>query len=83
LEGWGVRETQLSKAIEARGELRARRRSVLVVIQCRLGTPVPEPIRLVIEGSNDMEVLGRWLVAALTAASWTDFEAAMQQGPPS
>jgi hypothetical protein len=80
LEGWEVRETQLSKTIEARGEVKRARADVLVVLRSRLGGPVPEPIRLAIEGTNDLAVLDRWLAAALAAASWADFEAAIRQG---
>jgi hypothetical protein len=81
LEGWEVRESQYSKTIEARGEikgeLRARRADMLRVLQSRLGSPVPEPIRLAIEGTNDLAILDRWFDAALAAASWADFQAAM------
>jgi len=84
LEGWEVRESQYGKSIEARGEqkgeLRRQRVDLLRVLQSRLGSPAPEPIRLAIEGTNDLSVLDRWFDAALTAASWADFQAAMRQG---
>jgi hypothetical protein len=84
LEGWEVRETQLSKTIaargEARGEVKRARADLLFVLQSRLGGPAPEPIRLAIEGTNDLGVIDRWLAAALAAASWPDFEAAIRQG---
>jgi hypothetical protein len=40
---------------------------------------VPEPIRLAIEGTNDLDTLDRWFDAAMSAATWSDFEAGMRQ----
>jgi hypothetical protein len=84
LEGWEVRESQYSKSIEARGEqkgeARARRADMLRVLQSRLDTPAPEPLRLAIEGTNDLAILDRWFEAALTAPSWADFQAVVQRG---
>jgi len=84
LEGWEVRESQYLKSFEIRGEqkgeLHGRRAYLLRVLQSRLCTPAPEPIRLAIEGTTDLGVLDRWFDAALTAASWADFQAVMHQG---
>jgi len=80
LEGWEVHESQYTKTIEARGEVRGRRAYLLRVLQARLGTPAPEPIRLAVEGTNDLAILDRWFDAALVATSWGDFQAAIQQG---
>jgi len=84
LEGWEVRESQYLKSFEIRGEqkgeLPGRRAYLLRVLQSRLCTPAPEPIRLAIEGTTDLGVLDRWFDAALTAASWADFQAVMHQG---
>jgi hypothetical protein len=74
-----VRESQYLKNLEARGEMRALRADVLRVLQSRLGTPAPEPIRLAIEGTNDLAVLDRWFEAALASPSWADFQVAIQQ----
>src|SRR5262249_33636554 len=83
LEGWEMRESQYSKTIEARGEhkgeVKRARADVLRARQSPLGTPAPEAIRLAIEGTNGLGVWDRWFEAALTAASWVDFQAAMQQ----
>jgi hypothetical protein len=83
LEGWEVRESQYSKTIEARGEqkgeLKRARADLLRALQSRLGTPAPEPIRLAIEGTNDLGILDRWFDAALTAPSWSDFQTQMKQ----
>jgi hypothetical protein len=80
LEDWGVRESQYTKSIEAKGEVRARRADILRLLQFRLGTPAPEPIRLAIEGTNDLGTLDRWFDAALSVTSWTGFQAALVQG---
>jgi hypothetical protein len=80
LEGWEVRESQYTKSFEARGEVKRARADVLRVLQSRLGTPAPEPVRLAVEGTNDLGVLDRWFDAALVAASWEDFQAAMSRG---
>jgi hypothetical protein len=83
LEGWEVRESLYAKNIEVRGEVRGEvkraRADVLRILQKRLGSPVPEPIRLAIEGTNDLALLDSWLDAALKAASWEDFQAALPQ----
>jgi hypothetical protein len=82
LEGWEMRESQYLKSFEdrgeAKGEVKRARADLLRILQSRLGVPVPEPIRLAIEGTNDLAVLDRWFDAALVAASWADFQAAMQ-----
>ena len=81
LEGWEVRESQYVKSIEARGEVRgevrARRADMLLVLQLRLGSPVPEAIRLAIEGTNDLAILDNWLRAAAVATSWAEFQTAL------
>jgi hypothetical protein len=41
LEGWQVRESQLSKTIEAAGEVRGWRASLLEGLSLKLGSPVP------------------------------------------
>ena len=78
-EGWEVRESQYLKSIEAKGEVRARRADLLRVLQARLGTAASEPIRLAIEGTNDLDVLDRWFERALAVTSWEEFEAQMAQ----
>jgi hypothetical protein len=72
LEGWEVREGW-------EGELRARRAYLLEGLSIRLGGPAPEPVRLAIEGTDDLEKLGRWFRALFTVSSWADFEALLKQ----
>ncbi len=79
LEGFEVRESEYSKTIEAKGEVKRARAYVLRALQSRLGTPAPEPLRLAIEGTNDLAVLDRWFEAALATTSWADFQGVMQQ----
>jgi hypothetical protein len=85
LEGWQLRESQYLKSFEdrgeQRGEARTRRADLIRVLQFNLKTPAPEPIRLAIEGTNDLGILDRWFDEALKAASWVEFEAAMKRGP--
>jgi len=59
LEGWQVRESQYLKSFEARGEVKRARAYLLEGLQVRLDSPVPEPIRLAIEGTNDLDTINR------------------------
>jgi hypothetical protein len=63
------------------GVLERGREDLLLVVQRRLASPVPEDLRLAIEGTNDPDVLRRWLGAALDAATLEQFRAAMRQVP--
>jgi hypothetical protein len=47
--------------------------------QFRLGSPAPEPIRLAIEATNDLETLSRWFRALFSLNSEEEFEALMKQ----
>jgi hypothetical protein len=82
LEGWEMSESQYIKQFELRGEergeLRGRRLALLRAVELRLKDPVPEPIRLAIEGTNDPEALERWFEAALKAGSLAELRAAMK-----
>ncbi|HYT95194.1 MAG TPA: hypothetical protein VEL76_41135 [Gemmataceae bacterium] len=78
-----MRESQLSKTIEAegehKGEVKRSRAYVLEGLRLKFGSPVPEPIRLAIEGTNDLAALDRWFQALFTLNSWAEFEALMKQ----
>jgi hypothetical protein len=80
LEGWEVRESQYLKSFEDKGRVKQARADVLRILQSRLGMPAPEPIRLAVEGTNDLGILDRWFDAALAATSWADFQTVIQQG---
>lgn len=71
MEGWMMRESQYIKGWERvgeeRGEVRTLREAIVAVIEARLQNPVPEAIRLAIEGTNDPSVLRNWHRAAAVA----------------
>lgn len=66
---------------ELRGEVKRAREDVLEVLQVRLVTPVPEPVRLAIQGTNDPDILRRWHRLALTVHSIQEFGAAIATPP--
>ncbi len=79
-EGWMMRESQYIKSWEKVGEDRGRlqtRREYLLKRVGRLVDPVPEAIRLAIEGTNDPQTLDRWFDAALDCSTITDLRKAM------
>jgi hypothetical protein len=63
------------------GELYARRESLLTAIRLRLADPVPEPIRLAVEATDDPAKLGRWFDAALTARTIGEMDKEMKPKP--
>jgi hypothetical protein len=72
IQGWINRGVQ-------KGAIEARRADLLDVIRARLEDPVPEPVRLAVEGTNDPMTLTRWLKAAATVATLADLRAAMRE----
>ncbi len=64
-----------------KGIVEARRADLLTLVQILLQDPVPEEVRLAIEGTNDEEILSRWFRAAVTATTLAEFTAAMRQQP--
>jgi hypothetical protein len=79
LEGWEVRESQYLKSFEARGEVKRARADLLEGLSLKMRSGVPEPIRLAIEGTNDLNTLNRWFQALFTANSWDEFQTQMRQ----
>ncbi len=83
-EGWMARESTLIKGWlkEGReeGELLRQRATLLKAIR-RHQDPVPEALRLAIEGTNDIATLERWFDAALVAASLADLRREMKVEP--
>jgi hypothetical protein len=81
-EGWMMRESQYIKSWERvgeeRGELHKQRANLLKAIKLRLEDPVPESIRLAVEGTNDMSKLETWYEAALTVATIAELRKAMK-----
>jgi hypothetical protein len=84
LEGWEMKESQYIKGWLNEGELRGTvkrgREDLLAVLSERIPDPIPEEVRLAVEGTNDLDTLGRWLRAAARCNSWGDFQAAMKNG---
>jgi hypothetical protein len=52
------------------------------VVLSELEDPVPEAVRLAIEGTNDATTLSRWIRAAVKADSMAEFRKAMSPGNP-
>jgi hypothetical protein len=81
LEGWQMLESQVInnwlRQGELKGVVKTRRADLLKLLAARLPGPVPEPVRLAIEGTNDPDTLDRWFDAALHAQTWAEFQAAM------
>ena len=63
------------------GELRNKRNYLIKLIGAHLEDPVPESIRLAIEGTNDLSRLDVWYDAALTAKSLSEFRKQMKLDP--
>jgi hypothetical protein len=59
------------------GLVEARRADLLEVIRVRLQDPVPESVRVAVEGTNDPVTLDRWFKAALRSNTLAEFRAAM------
>jgi hypothetical protein len=85
LEGWNVRESQVIKGFKdegkVEGRIEARREDLLKVIRARLQNPVPDPVRLAVEGTNDPDILSQWFDAALTAKTLEELRATMKVQP--
>ena len=81
-EGWMMRESQYIKGWEKvgedRAELRTKRADLLKLVRRRLEDPVPEAIRLAIEGTNDIQTLERWFDAAIDVTTIAEFRKAMK-----
>ncbi|MGL4549684.1 MAG: hypothetical protein ACRC33_00745 [Gemmataceae bacterium] len=75
LEGWMERESAYINSFIKRGrddgELR-KARSFLLKALGRLQNPVPESVRLAVEGTNDVATLDRWFRVAVRAENLSD-----------
>ena len=80
-----MRESQTIKGWMREGaeiaELRIRRESLLELIGAQLEDPVPESIRLAIEGTNDVSKLDFWFKAALKTKSLGELRKEMKLEP--
>jgi hypothetical protein len=85
LEGWQVQESQvilgwINRGVQ-RGVVETRRAVLLQVLETRFQAPVPETVRLAVEGTNDPDTLKRWFDAALVAPTLAEFLATMRRQP--
>jgi hypothetical protein len=74
-----MRESQLLQQFLDEGKVRGIRASVLRVLNRRLADPVPEEVRLAVEGTNDPDILGQWLDLASTCQDLDAFRAAISR----
>ncbi len=85
MEGWMMRESQTIKGWMREGaeiaELRLMRTNLLEAIELRLEDPVPETIRLAVEGTNDTSKLKLWYRAALTTETIRELRKQMKHEP--
>ena len=83
LEGWEMLESKTVAVWRRQGELKGiietARAKLLKVVRLRLQDPVPETIRLAVEGTNDPDVLDRWFDVALSAKTLADLLSAMKE----
>jgi hypothetical protein len=86
LEGWEMKESQTilgwMREGKEKGIVEAHRADVIDLIRLRFQDPVPEPLRLAIEGTNDPDTLRRWLRAAATSTTLEELRATMRAAPP-
>ncbi len=78
---WMMRESQLINSWIREGKDLGRlelARDVLLTFVRRLEDPVPESIRLAIEGTTDLDKLKHWLDAAIAARTIADLRQQMQ-----
>jgi hypothetical protein len=80
-----MRESEIIKDWMRQGaevaELRTMRTALLTAVEVRLQNPVPEAIRLAVEGTNDLRKLQEWYRAALTAETIADLRKHIQVEP--
>lgn len=81
LRGWQMKESVVITGWINEGKqvgiVEKARAVLLKVLRVRFQDPVPESVRVAIEGTNDPATLDRWFDAALTANTLAEFRAAM------
>lgn len=81
-EGWMERKSTIiegwKKEGRDEGKLITKREDLLSFISARWKEPAPEAIRQAIEGTNDIAVLDRWIVAVATAQTLAALPRAME-----
>jgi hypothetical protein len=81
LENWNMQESQTMLGWIRKGQLEGRlaskREDLLRVLRGRFQTEAPSDLRAAVEGTNDLDILDRWIDAAVAAPSLPDFRATM------
>jgi hypothetical protein len=82
LEDWEVRESQYSKSLELKGKTQGvvlgRQEDLVQGLGFKFQTPVPEPVRLAIEGTKDLQTLNRWFRTLFEVDSLEEFQSRMK-----
>lgn len=85
LEEWNMIESPLIRSWFDRGHQKGvvekARADLLDAIRLRLADPVPDDIRLAIEGTNDEVTLQGWFRSSLTCGTLADFQDKMRREP--
>ena len=81
LENWNMKESQTMlgwiRKGQEEGRLEAKRAALLRVLRGRFHVEAPADVRAAVDGTNDPDILDRWMDAAVAAASLSDFHASM------
>jgi hypothetical protein len=64
----------------ARGMIKGRRETVLRVLQLRFSEQAAAEAAATVEAQTDLDLLARWLDAAVLTPSWEEFRATAQIG---
>jgi hypothetical protein len=81
LENWNMQESQTMLGWMRKGKqeglLEKARADVLDLLRWRFGAEASEDVKAAVEGTNDLDILHRWLRAAATTSSLADFRSTM------
>ena len=85
LENWNVLQSKPIGVYKREGKLQGivetTRANLLEVVRGRFEGPVPETIRLTVEGTNDPDILDRWFKITVRATTLADLFKAMKEQP--
>ncbi len=78
LKGYNMETSRVVTEWQAQAERRARQADLLHILERRCKAPVPADISQRIQAMTDLDTLSPWLDAAIDAATYDDFRAAIQ-----
>lgn len=78
MQGWNVRVSQQVLEWQAEAEVKTRRAVVLRALERRCKAPIPADIAQSVQATTDIDLLSRWLDAAIDASTYDDFRAAIK-----